>query len=207
MIWITDVNGEYVAGDKKFHSCGNRTTLDIDTESDDAYLLLATTVGELKTKYRGPFEYLSSINHKNEFSTFKGALSIDLHKIKSTPPGTTIIGEADATGNDFGPLGEQMYSLESLLSVNKEERNIKLKEAIKNLSSRVWYSISSLVKDTISQEVVRRRQLRFLVSMVRSYRTLELFCTLKPRKQDQTIKSQVTKKIIKESNGRLDEKI
>ncbi|PKY42978.1 hypothetical protein RhiirA4_456887 [Rhizophagus irregularis] len=30
-------------------------TLDIDTESDDAYLLLATTVGELETKHRGPF--------------------------------------------------------------------------------------------------------------------------------------------------------
>ncbi|CAB4432225.1 unnamed protein product [Rhizophagus irregularis] len=31
-------------------------TLDIDTESDDAYLLLATTVGELETKHRGPFD-------------------------------------------------------------------------------------------------------------------------------------------------------
>ncbi|GBC42581.2 hypothetical protein GLOIN_2v1782350 [Rhizophagus irregularis DAOM 181602=DAOM 197198] len=30
-------------------------TLDIDTESDDAYLLLATTVGELETKHRRPF--------------------------------------------------------------------------------------------------------------------------------------------------------
>ncbi|GBB90785.1 hypothetical protein RclHR1_17870002 [Rhizophagus clarus] len=129
-----------------------------------------------------------------------------LNKMESTSSDTIIIDEADATGNDFGFLEEQTYSLESLLSVNKEERNIKLKEAIKNLSSRVWYSINSLVKDTISQEVVRRRQLRFLVSMVRSYRTLELFCALKPRKQGQTIKSQVTKKILKESNGRLDEK-
>uniref|UniRef100_U9T8F4 Uncharacterized protein n=1 Tax=Rhizophagus irregularis (strain DAOM 181602 / DAOM 197198 / MUCL 43194) TaxID=747089 RepID=U9T8F4_RHIID len=50
---VTDINGEYVAGDKKFHSCGNRTTLDIDTESDDTYLLLATTVGKLEIKHRG----------------------------------------------------------------------------------------------------------------------------------------------------------
>ncbi|GES95909.1 trinucleotide repeat-containing gene 6C protein [Rhizophagus clarus] len=119
-------------------------------------------------------EYLSSINHKDEFSTFKGAISIDLNKMESTSSDTIIIDEADATGNDFGFLEEQTYSLESLLSVNKEERNIKVKEAIKNLSSRVW--------------------------------TLELFCALKPRKQGQTIKSQVTKKILKESNGRLDEK-
>ncbi|GES94414.1 hypothetical protein GLOIN_2v1781472 [Rhizophagus clarus] len=99
-------------------------------------------------------EYLSSINHKDEFSTFKGAISIDLNKMESTSSDTIIIDEADATGNDFGFLEEQTYSLKSLLSVNKEERNIKLKEAIKNLSSRVWYSINSLVKDTISQEVV-----------------------------------------------------
>ncbi|PKY55952.1 hypothetical protein RhiirA4_475845 [Rhizophagus irregularis] len=37
-------------------------------------------------------EYLSSINHKNEFSTFKGALSVLL-----LGSGTTIIDEADAT--------------------------------------------------------------------------------------------------------------
>ncbi|CAG8720956.1 16137_t:CDS:2 [Rhizophagus irregularis] len=56
MIWVTDVNGKYVAGDKKFHSCDDRTTLDIDTKSNDAYFLLATTVGELETARRGPFE-------------------------------------------------------------------------------------------------------------------------------------------------------
>lgn len=37
-------------------------------------------------------EYLSSINHKNEFSTFKGALSVLL-----LGSGTTIIDEADVT--------------------------------------------------------------------------------------------------------------
>ncbi|PKY45268.1 hypothetical protein RhiirA4_459804 [Rhizophagus irregularis] len=59
--------GEFVAGDKKFHSCGNRTTLDIDTESDDTYLLLATTVGELETKHR-PLQMLKS--RFNEFLKF-----------------------------------------------------------------------------------------------------------------------------------------
>jgi hypothetical protein len=140
-------------------------------------------------------EYLNSINHKDEFSTFKGALSIDLYSAPA--PG---IDETD----DLGNLEE--HSLQSLLSLNKDERDFKLKEAIKNLSLRVWSSISSLVKDTVSQEASRRRQLRFLVSMVQSYRTLELLCALRPRKQSQTIKSQVTKKILKESNDRLDEK-
>ncbi|RGB35618.1 hypothetical protein C1646_785002 [Rhizophagus diaphanus] len=54
-IWVADVNGKYVAGDKKFHPCGDRTMLDIDTKSNDAYFLLATTPGEFQTKRRGPF--------------------------------------------------------------------------------------------------------------------------------------------------------
>ncbi|CAB4445423.1 unnamed protein product [Rhizophagus irregularis] len=81
-----------------------------------------------------------------------------------------------------------------------------LKAAINSLSAHVWHSINSLIKDSISQEVARRYQLRFLVSMVQSYRTLELLCALKPHKQGQTIKSQVTKKILKRSDGRLNEK-
>lgn len=138
-------------------------------------------------------KYLNLISHKDEFHTFRGALSVDLFKIENVA--------SDATG-----LSGEEYSLKSLLSVKEEERSVKLKEAIKNVSSRVWCSINSLVKDTISQEVSRRRQLRFLVSMVQFYRILELLCTLKPRKQGQTIKSQVTKKILKRSNDRLDEK-
>ncbi|CAB4376533.1 unnamed protein product [Rhizophagus irregularis] len=54
-IWVTDLNGKYVAGDKKFHPCNNGRTLDIDTKSKDKYMLRATTIGEIDAKIRGPF--------------------------------------------------------------------------------------------------------------------------------------------------------
>ncbi|CAG8730732.1 hypothetical protein GLOIN_2v1784629 [Rhizophagus irregularis DAOM 181602=DAOM 197198] len=153
----------------------------------------------------------------DEFSTFKSALLVDLHKTERTPFGkpTSII--EIVTNNNFGYLSDRQasveailntpsYSLQSFLSVNEGERISMLKATINSLSAHVWHSINSLIKNSISQEVARRCQLRFLVSMVQSYRTLELLCALKPRKQGQTIKSQVTKKILKRSNGRLNEK-
>ncbi|RGB27005.1 hypothetical protein C1646_769701 [Rhizophagus diaphanus] len=54
-IWVTDLNGQYVAGDKEFHPCNNGTTLDIDTKSKDKYVLSATSLGELDSKFLGPF--------------------------------------------------------------------------------------------------------------------------------------------------------
>ncbi|CAB4426223.1 unnamed protein product [Rhizophagus irregularis] len=54
-IWVTDLNGKYVAGDKEFHPCNDGTTLDIDTKSKDKYMLHATTIGEIDAKIRGPF--------------------------------------------------------------------------------------------------------------------------------------------------------
>jgi hypothetical protein len=159
-------------------------------------------------------DYLNFINHKDEFSIFKGALAVELHKNEKTPSGTPTSIIEIVTNNDFGDrqasveaiLNTPSYSLQSFLSVNKGERISMLKAAINSLSAHVWHSINSLIKDSISQEVARRYQLRFLVSMVQSYRTLELLCALKPRKQGQTIKSQVTKKILKRSDGRLNEK-
>ncbi|GET62382.1 hypothetical protein GLOIN_2v1784629 [Rhizophagus irregularis DAOM 181602=DAOM 197198] len=157
------------------------------------------------------------LNTNDEFSTFKSALLVDLHKTERTPFGkpTSII--EIVTNNNFGYLSDRQasveailntpsYSLQSFLSVNEGERISMLKATINSLSAHVWHSINSLIKNSISQEVARRCQLRFLVSMVQSYRTLELLCALKPRKQGQTIKSQVTKKILKRSNGRLNEK-
>ena len=162
-------------------------------------------------------DYLNFINHKKEFSTFTGALSVDLCQIERTPTGTPTSVIEIMTNNDLGYHSDRQasveailntpnYSLQSFLSVNEGERISMLKVTINNLSAHVWHSINSLIKDSISQEVARRRQLRFLVSMVQSYRTLELLCALKPGKQGQTIKSQVTKKILKKSNGRLNEK-
>ncbi|CAB5394940.1 unnamed protein product [Rhizophagus irregularis] len=155
---------------------------------------------------------LNTMAELDEFSTFKGALSVDLHKTERTPSGTPTSVIEIVTNNDFGYLSDRQasveailntpsYSLQLFLSVNKGERISMLKAAINSLSAHVWHSINSLIKDSISQEVAWRCQLRFLVFMVQSYRTLELLCALKPRKQDQTIKSQVTKKILKRSNG------
>src|SRR5215471_17932723 len=77
---------------------------------------------------------------------------------------------------------------------------MKVKLAIKSLCAHIWYSISSFAKDSISKEMSRRRQLRFLVSMLESYHKLEMYCVLKKRSKSVTIKSQVTKKILKKSN-------
>uniref|UniRef100_U9UI37 Uncharacterized protein n=1 Tax=Rhizophagus irregularis (strain DAOM 181602 / DAOM 197198 / MUCL 43194) TaxID=747089 RepID=U9UI37_RHIID len=139
-------------------------------------------------------DYLNFINHKDKFSTFKGALSVDLYKTKRTPSGTPISIIEIVTNNDFGYLSDRQtsveailntpsYSLQLFLSVNEGKRISMLKAAINSLSAHVWHSINSLIKDSISQEVAQRYQLRFLVSMVQSYRTLELLCALKPHKQ------------------------
>ncbi|UZO26276.1 uncharacterized protein OCT59_018514 [Rhizophagus irregularis] len=131
---------------------------------------------------------LNTTAELDEFSIFKGALAVELHKNEKTPSGTPT---SIVTNNDFGDrqasveaiLNTPSYSLQSFLSVNEGERISMLKAAINSLSAHVWHSINSLIKDSISQEVARRYQLRFLVSMVQSYRTLELLCALKPRKQ------------------------
>ncbi|CAB5392531.1 unnamed protein product [Rhizophagus irregularis] len=122
----------------------------------------------------------------DEFSTFKSALLVDLHKTERTPFGkpTSII--EIVTNNNFGYLSDRQasveailntpsYSLQSFLSVNEGERISMLKATINSLSAHVWHSINSLIKDSISQEVAQRCQLRFLVSMVQSYRTLDYF--------------------------------
>ncbi|GBC42316.2 hypothetical protein GLOIN_2v1781472 [Rhizophagus irregularis DAOM 181602=DAOM 197198] len=99
-----------------------------------------------------------------------GALAVELHKNEKTPSGTPT---SIVTNNDFGDrqasveaiLNTPSYSLQSFLSVNEGERISMLKAAINSLSAHVWHSINSLIKDSISQEVARRYQLRFLVSM------------------------------------------
>ncbi|CAB5377595.1 unnamed protein product [Rhizophagus irregularis] len=130
----------------------------------------------------------------DEFSTFKSTLSVDLHKTERTPSGTPTSIIEIITNNDFGYLLDRQtsieailntpsYSLQSFLSVNEGERISMLKATINSLLAYIWHSINSLIKDSISQEVARRCQLRFLVSMVQSYRTLELLCALKSCKQ------------------------
>ena len=44
-----------------------------------------------------------------------------------------------------------------LLTLEKEERLIKRKEIIKDLSAHIWYSINSQVKDCASQDIAHRR--------------------------------------------------
>ncbi|CAB4423331.1 unnamed protein product [Rhizophagus irregularis] len=56
-IWITDNNGNYVAGNKHYHRCDNNPpNLDIDTLSNDSYWLIASVEGSgRQNKRRGPF--------------------------------------------------------------------------------------------------------------------------------------------------------
>ncbi|POG72807.1 hypothetical protein GLOIN_2v1773266 [Rhizophagus irregularis DAOM 181602=DAOM 197198] len=55
-IWVTDVNGNYVAGNKNYHRCDLDTRFSIDTGSSDAYYLNAhVKASTKKTKHRGPF--------------------------------------------------------------------------------------------------------------------------------------------------------
>jgi hypothetical protein len=55
-LWVTDENGDYVAGNKNYHRCDLETRFSIDTGSSKAYYLNAHVRGSAKkTKHRGPF--------------------------------------------------------------------------------------------------------------------------------------------------------
>ena len=137
----------------------------------------------------------------------------------TTPSGATAsIVKKISDNSDFGTLFGMNASVEAILNSPQsdnlndyfaqpeEERPMKVKLAIKSLCAHIWYSISGFAKDSISKEVSRRRQLRFLVSMLESYHKLEMYCVLKKRSKSVTIKSQVTKKIFKKSNGGINKR-
>ena len=171
-------------------------------------------------EYRKEFlKYLGSINNKDEFSLFRGSISVDLKalEISSGNSTSTIVDRIKETSR-FGSFSVMQASVDIILdspepltlsnyfATSENERPTKLNSAISNLSAHVWYSIKSFTKDSVSQEVSRRRQLRFLVVMIESFRKLELLSILKEREQGTTIKSQVVKEIMKKSEGRLNEK-
>ena len=83
--------------------------------------------------------YLNSIKDKDEFFTFNGALEVTTEDFLSEQQLSVETLNA--------PEG---YSLQTLLSVNESERPSRLKVAIDNLSTHVWNSINSLVKDAVS---------------------------------------------------------
>lgn len=74
------------------------------------------------------------------------------------------------------------------------------------MSAHIWYSINSQAKDRASQDIARRRLLRFHLITLQSIRKLKMYCALKPRKKNETIKSQAVRKIIKRSERNLTEK-
>src|ERR1043166_9151003 len=76
----------------------------------------------------------------------------------------------------------KVYTIPYLLTLKIEERLTKRKEIIKNLAAHIWYSINSQNKDRISQDISRRRILRFYIATLESIRKLEMYCALKPRK-------------------------
>ena len=155
------------------------------------------------------WEHLNGIRDVSEFRFFHGALEVETKQIESPPSGQFI--EQTISSSEFGILSGMQVPTEIVLSspaectisylltLEKEERLIKRKEIIKDLSAHIWYSI----KDRASQDIARRRLLRFHVVTLQSIRKLEMCCALKPRKKHKTIKSQAVRKVIKRSDGKL----
>jgi hypothetical protein len=166
--------------------------------------------------YKKMWEYLDHIRDDSEFKFFHGALKVETKQIENPTSGAPdVFIEKIITSSEFGILSGMKVSTELILSspdvftipylltLEKQERLEKRKEIIKNLSAHIWYSINSQVKDRASQDVARRRLLRFHVTILQSIRKLEMYCALKPRKKHETIKSQAVRKIIKRSNNKL----
>jgi hypothetical protein len=162
------------------------------------------------------WEYLDHIRDNSEFKFFHSALKVETKQIENPTSGAPdVFIEKIITSSEFGILSGMKVSTELILSspdvftipylltLEKQERLEKRKEIIKNLSAHIWYSINSQVKDRASQDVARRRLLRFHVTILQSIRKLEMYCALKPRKKHETIKSQAVRKIIKRSNNKL----
>jgi hypothetical protein len=163
--------------------------------------------------------FLHKILTNYQFKIFNGAVTIDFKLLDTTLSGATAsIIKKISDNSNFGNLSGMNASVEAILNspqsdnlndyfaLPEEEQPMKVKLAIKSLCAHIWYSILSFAKDSISQEVSRRRQLRFLISMLESYHKLEMYCVLKKRTKSVTIKSQVTKKILKKSNGGVSQK-
>jgi hypothetical protein len=140
------------------------------------------------------WEYLNDIKEVSEFQYFHGTLEVNENPSS---------GASDQVSTEIVPSSPTVYTISYLLTLEKEERLTKRKEVIKNLTSHIWCSIKSQDKDRASQDIARRRLLRFHVTILQSIRKLEMVCALKPRKKNETIKSQAVRKIIKRSDGRL----
>lgn len=162
------------------------------------------------------WEYLNGIGDVSEFRFFHGTLKVEPEQIENPPSGATgQFIEKIISSSEFGILSgmqisteivlssPKVYSIPYLLTLEKEERLTKRKEIIKNLATHIWYSINSQTKDRASQDIARRRLLRFHITTLQSIRKLEMYCALKPRKKHETIKSQAVRKVIKRSDGKL----
>ena len=162
------------------------------------------------------WEHLDGIRNVSEFRFFHGALKVETKQVESSPSGApNQFIEKIISLSEFGILSGMQVPTEIVLSspavctisylltLKKEERLIKRKEIIKNLSAHIWYSIDSQAKDRASQDIARRRLLRFHAVTLQSIRKLEMYCALKPRKKHETIKSQAVRKVIKRSDGKL----
>jgi hypothetical protein len=162
------------------------------------------------------WEYLNGIGDVSEFRLFYGALKVETKQIDNPPSG--VCGqfiEKIISSSEFGSLsGMQVsteivlssptvYTVPYLLTLEKADRLTKRKEIIRNLSAHIWYSIKSQDNDRASQDISRRRLLRFHITTLQSIRNLEMYCALKARKKNETIKSQAFRKIIKRSDSKL----
>jgi hypothetical protein len=143
------------------------------------------------------WEYLNDIKEVSEFQYFHGTLEVNENPSS---------GASDQVSIKIMPSSPTVYIISYLLTLEKKEKLTKRKEVIKNLTSHIWCSIKSQDKDRALQDIARRRLLRFHVTILQSIRKLEMVCVLKPRKKNETIKSQAVRKIIKRSDGRLMEK-
>ena len=162
------------------------------------------------------WEYLSGIGDVSEFRFFHGTLEVEAEQIKNPSSGATgQLIEKIISSSEFGILSgtqistevvlssPKVYTIPYLLTLKIEERLTKRKEIIKNLAAHIWYSINSQNKDRISQDISRRRILRFYIATLESIHKLEMYCALKLRKKHETIKSQAVRKVVKRSYGKL----
>jgi hypothetical protein len=162
------------------------------------------------------YEHLSSITDFSEFQLFRGAQKLETKPIENPTSGAPAkLVEKIISSSEFGTVsGMQVsteivlssptvYIISHLLTLEKEERLIKRKEIINNLSAHIWYSIKGQDNDRASQDMSRRHLLRFHLATLQSMHKLEMYCALKPRKKNETIKAQAVRKIVKRSGGNL----
>jgi hypothetical protein len=90
------------------------------------------------------------------------------------------------------------------LKNNKDESyfNLQKEEVIKKLSCQIGKIYDKIIEAHVEEEVKRRKQFRSYIDILSIQRRIEIYCSLyKSRNKGETIKNQITSKILKYSNN------